>query len=107
MLKFIQGRLLLALVVSAMSVPAFADPADYPNDFSMAGDLLIARPLGVVWTVAGSALFVVSLPFTALGGNVKQAADTLVIGPAKETFVRCLGCTNSGRYVDPNEVKAH
>ncbi len=104
MLKFIQGRLLLALVVGAISLPAFADPGDYPNDFAMAGDLLIARPLGVVWTVAGSALFVVSLPFTALGGNVKQAADTLVVGPAKETFVRCLGCVPTGRYVDPNEV---
>jgi len=46
----------------------------------------------------------VSLPFTALGGNVKQAADVLVVGPAKETFVRCLGCNTAGRYQDPNDV---
>ena len=26
-----------------------------------------------------------------------QAADTLVAGPARETFERCLGCVVSGR----------
>lgn len=102
MLKFIKSRVLTAVIVGVIGMPAFAD--EYPNDFAMAGDVLIARPLGLVWTVAGSALFVVSLPFTALGGNVKQAADTLVVGPAKETFLRCLGCTN-GRYSDPNEAR--
>lgn len=107
MLNFIKSRALTVLVVAALgatSVPAFADPSEYPNDFAMAGDLLVARPLGLVWTVAGSAIFVVSLPFTAIAGNIKGAADTLVVGPAKETFVRCLGCINSGRYRDPNEV---
>ena len=69
----------------------------------MAGDILVARPFGMVLTLVGSALFVVSLPFTALGGNVSEAADVLVVGPAKETFVRCLGCTSSGRYSDPND----
>ena len=101
----IKSRLLTALIVATVSAPVWAvGNEDNQGDFAMAGDLLVARPFGVVWTVAGSALFVVSLPFTALGGNVKQAANTLVIGPAKETFVRCLGCTTSGRYVDPNEV---
>ena len=100
-----KSRLLTALVVAMVSAPVWAvGSEDNTDDFAMAGDLLVARPLGVVWTVAGSALFVVSLPFTALGGNVKQAADTLVIGPAKETFVRCLGCSTSGRYSDPNAV---
>jgi len=101
----IKSRLLTALLVATFSAPVWAiGNEDNQGDFAMAGDLLIARPFGVVWTVAGSALFVVSLPFTALGGNVKQAAHTLVIGPAKETFVRCLGCSTSGRYEDPNEV---
>ena len=105
MRNFIKSRLLTALVVAAFSAPVWAiGSEDNPGDFAMAGDLLIARPFGVVWTVAGSALFVISLPFTALGGNVKQAANTLVIGPAKETFVRCLGCSTAGRYEDPNDV---
>jgi hypothetical protein len=67
----------------------------------MTGDLLIARPLGIVVTTLGTAAFIVSLPFSAAGGNVEQAADTLVKGPARETFVRCLGCRTAGRYETP------
>ena len=104
MQKFIKSRALMALMVAAISVPAFAAAEDSPSDWAMAGDILVARPFGVVLTLAGTALFVVSLPFSALGGNVKQAADTLVVGPAKETFVRCLGCNTAGRYSDPNEI---
>jgi hypothetical protein len=104
MQKFIRSRVLTALIVAAISVPAVAATEESPNDWAMAGDILVARPFGMVLTLAGSALFVVSLPFTALGGNVKQAADTLVVGPARETFVRCLGCNSAGRYQDPNEV---
>jgi hypothetical protein len=104
MQKFIRSRALTALIVAAISVPAFAATEETPNDWAMAGDVLVARPFGMVLTLVGSALFVVSLPFTALGGNVKQAADTLVVGPAKETFVRCLGCNAAGRYQDPIDV---
>jgi hypothetical protein len=102
--KFIKSRALTALIVAAISMPAFAATEERPNDWAMAGDILVARPLGMVLTLAGSALFVVSLPFTALGGNVTEAADTLVVGPAKETFVRCLGCNSAGRYSDPNDM---
>lgn len=58
-------------------------------------DVIVARPLGVVVTGIGAVLFAVSLPFSALGGNVGEAADALVVKPAKETFTRCLGCTSS------------
>jgi len=43
-------------------------------------------------TGVGTGMFLVSLPFSALGGNVEEAANTLVIRPAWQTFVRCLGC---------------
>jgi hypothetical protein len=36
-------------------------------------------------------LFIASLPFSVLGRNVKTAAKTLMIEPAKFTFVRPLG----------------
>jgi len=42
----------------------------------------------------------VSLPFTALGGNVAEAGQALVVEPGKEAFVRCLGCTTSGYKQD-------
>lgn len=95
--KLIRSRAVIALVCAAMSAPAFAAPESQPADGAMVLDLVVARPLGAARTVLGAAVFVVSLPFTALGGGVGDAADTLVIGPAKETFVRCLGCTSSSR----------
>ena len=85
-----------------LTAPAYAADEDEPTAMAMAGDLLIARPGGLVLTALGAAAFVVSLPFSAAGGNVSKAAEHLVVGPAKATFVRCLGCTTSGRYQDPD-----
>jgi hypothetical protein len=67
-----------------------------PTAMAMAGDLVIARPLLLVATVVGTVGYIVSLPFSLAGGNAGEAAETLVVGPAKATFVRCLGCTRSG-----------
>jgi hypothetical protein len=39
----------------------------------------------------GSALFVVSLPVSAISKSVKPAAHALVVKPAKVTFTRHLG----------------
>ncbi len=91
--------LVALLLIGGLNTQAFAsrDQEQVPSATAMVADLVVARPLGVVATVVGSAVFVVSLPFSALGGNVDEAADKLVISPAKETFVRCLGCTRSGR----------
>lgn len=83
--------------------PAFAGPEDQPTASEMAADVLIARPAGAVVTVLGAAFFVVSLPFSAAGGNLEGAAQNLVVKPARETFVRCLGCRNTGRYYEPQE----
>ena len=85
-----------ALLLGAM--PGYAAPDSEPGAGEMAADIVVARPLGILATIAGTAAFVVSLPFSALGGNVAESADALVVGPAKSTFVRCLGCKTSGRY---------
>jgi hypothetical protein len=93
--------LLFAALLGVWAMPVHAAPEDEPSAMAMTGDLLIARPLGIVITTIGAAAFVVSLPFSAAGGNVEQAAQTLVVGPARETFVRCLGCRSAGRYQAP------
>jgi len=94
------NRLLIALFIGCFVAPqamwAQAATDESPNAAKMAGDLIVARPIGLVMTVAGTAAFIVSLPFTLLAGSVGEAADTLMVGPAKTTFVRCLGCTNTG-----------
>ncbi|WP_120994890.1 multidrug transporter [Stutzerimonas urumqiensis] len=102
----------LALTVGLSALPAQAqtvhqnvsgDPAyevEAPAGYAMAGDLLIARPLLIAATAIGAGLFVISLPFSALGGNVAEAGQALVVEPGKAAFVRCLGCTNSGYQHD-------
>ena len=90
---------LLTLPAQAEVVPASSgDPAydiQTPKAYAMLGDLIIARPLLIGATAIGAVAFVVSLPFTALGGNVKEAGQALVADPAREAFARCLGCTSS------------
>lgn len=93
-------RLLTAAVMSISLVApqlSFAQEAEeQPSPLAMAGDALIARPLGVVFTAVGAVLYVVTLPFSLAGGNAKQSGVALVVAPAKATFVRCLGCTKPG-----------
>ncbi|WP_426142212.1 multidrug transporter [Pseudomonas sp. DWP3-1-2] len=99
----------LALLFGLQAMPAMAqaqaqtqgsgDPVysiQNPPAFAMMGDLLIARPFLIIATVAGAGLFLVSLPFTALGGGIGDAGKALVVDPAKAAFVRCLGCTGEG-----------
>jgi len=58
---------------------------------TMLADTFMVRPFMLVSTVFGLATFVVPLPFSALGGNIGDAGNTLVVEPAKYTFVRPLG----------------
>lgn len=91
--------LLCSSLVARASENGSGDPRytiQNPPAYAMLGDLLIARPLLVVATVIGVGAFVVSLPFTALGGGVGDAGQALVVDPAKAAFVRCLGCTGEG-----------
>jgi hypothetical protein len=93
-------RATIAILISCLLLPQmlWAQEAidESPNEFAMVGDLLVARPLGVVMTVAGAAVWVVSLPFTLLAGHASEAAGALIGGPAEVTFMRCLGCRTSG-----------
>lgn len=58
---------------------------------AMTADLVFVRPLGIVATILGCAVFVVSLPFSALGNNTEEASQKLVIDPVQFTFKRPLG----------------
>jgi hypothetical protein len=57
----------------------------------MLADTVMVRPLTLVGTAVGVVAFVVTLPFSALGGNVGEAGQLLVVDPAKYTFIRPLG----------------
>ena len=57
----------------------------------MIADMVLLRPAGFLGTLLGAAVFIISLPLSAIGGNSKEALDKLVKEPAKYTFYRPLG----------------
>ena len=86
--------LVAALVFIPFGTSALAETTTDMKDIdggAMAADFLFARPVGILSVVAGSVLFIVSLPFSALGGNVKDACQKLVVDPVNFTFKRPLG----------------
>jgi len=62
-----------------------------PSGGAMMLDTFVVRPLMLGATVVGGATFLVSLPFSAMGGNVADARKILVEEPARYTFTRPLG----------------
>jgi hypothetical protein len=100
-IKIMKRRICLAavLVFLAGVVPMTGQAApveENPTGGAMVGDILIARPLGLVIFAVGSVVYLATLPFSLAGGNASDAGARLVLEPAKEVFVRCLGCTNAG-----------
>ncbi|MEZ5566317.1 MAG: hypothetical protein R3F24_12825 [Gammaproteobacteria bacterium] len=79
------------LAVSPLAAAAESHRADDATFGTMVVDAAIARPLGLGATVVGSVLWVVTLPFSALGGNIDEATNELVKKPARYTFMRPLG----------------
>ncbi|MDT8387259.1 MAG: hypothetical protein RQ736_07075 [Thiogranum sp.] len=81
---------LTAPIAGAAENPYYS-PDLGPSGGEMLADAVMVRPFMLVGTLLTTATFVVSLPFSALGGNVGEAANTLVVKPAAYTFVRPLG----------------
>lgn len=91
-----RSRLLAACALAIFAASpviqaADTDRYDDPTFGSMAVDAVVARPLGLCATVVGTALWIVTLPFSALGGNVNEAAMQLIVKPARFTFTRPIG----------------
>lgn len=104
-------RAITALMIGSLMLPqallAASAIDESPNEWAMVGDLLVARPVGLVLTAGGAAVWLVSLPFTLLAGHAGEAAETLIVGPGESTFMRCLGCRNTGyTYKDMDRNKA-
>lgn len=65
--------------------------AEKPGAGMMMWDLVAVRPFSIAASVVGSAFFIVSWPFSALGGNDDVAGEKLVKEPFRYTFKRPLG----------------
>ncbi|AWN15896.1 hypothetical protein [Salinisphaera sp. LB1] len=88
---FVASVVALSLVVATPALAAGNDDAATPSAAAMTFDAAVVRPLSLVATVAGTGLFIVSLPFSLLGHNTDKARERLVAEPAKYTFTRPLG----------------
>ena len=95
--RIFKSMIILMTVFALIMVPCascFAQDVEKDDNVvagQMAGDALVARPLGLCATIIGGALFVVSLPFSLLGGNTEEAFNYLLVDPFKFTFTRPLG----------------
>ena len=91
------GTTLLSGSVVAAGCDTDYRQGDEPVAGVMLVDAVVVRPLTLVASVIGGALWVVSLPFTLLGGNTGEAGDILVLDPLCYTFKRPLGYMDDGR----------
>ena len=82
-------------LVLAMSILAFfswVTPVRASDDAGfMAVDALLLRPLGIVAIVIGTALFIVSSPFSVMTGTLGDSADSFIMEPIRFTFKRPFG----------------
>ncbi len=86
--KLVTTLCALALGVSCVTANAESEES---GPLTVAVDAVVVRPVCLVATVLGSALFVVSLPAATISGSVKKTASALVVKPANATFTRPVG----------------
>jgi hypothetical protein len=98
MRKITKRSIIFFLIATLVFIPfaTTAVAADQTQDDeisagAMTVDLLFVRPVGIISVVFGTAVFILSLPFSALGGNSGNAAQKLVAEPVSFTFKRKLG----------------
>jgi len=84
-------KIVVLLTLCFLCLTSTAAFAQIDDGLITIGDLVVSRPVGIVVTVVGGALFVVSLPFALASGSVKETADVLVEQPFRFTFERPLG----------------
>ncbi len=86
-----------AAVFAVQSFAAQAQSAvdridETPSAAAMAFDFVIVRPLGIVATVGGIALFIAQLPLSIVQGEPPvEPARRWIVEPATFTFARPLG----------------
>jgi len=90
--KIIQILLTVSLVIGSLYSIGWTEDRSAKEDPIVhewsALDLIFARPLGVAAGIFGSALFVVSLPFTIPSGGVDEAVEMFIVKPFQFSFTR-------------------
>jgi hypothetical protein len=90
--KFKQNVVILLAVTLLFAGEVNANPAGSGKDApAIIADIFICRPLGILALAGGSALYVLSLPFTVPAKGKEAAKRTLILYPYHYTFIRQLG----------------
>ena len=95
--KLMSYFLAVMLATSNMAFVSSAYARDYdvsseePSGGAMLADTVFMRIPMTAATIVGAAVFVVTLPFSALGGNVGEAGTVLVKEPFEYAWLRPLG----------------
>ena len=76
---------------SGLAIAQETYPSGDADSGAMAADLIFVRPIALVGTVVGAAIFVVTLPFTLPTQSAEEAGRALVASPFEYTFNRPLG----------------
>ncbi|MGB5180343.1 MAG: hypothetical protein WBP44_16640 [Gammaproteobacteria bacterium] len=77
--------------VSSAHAGNYDDNGERPSGGAMLADAVLMRVPMTAVAIIGTAVFVVTLPFSALGGNVGEAGTKLVKEPFEYAWVRPLG----------------
>jgi len=92
MKKFIILVFSLTLLVSTADYSKAASArVEDPSGPEYFLDIVVLRPVGLVTTVIGTAVYIVSLPISIPTKSADKAAEKLVFAPFDYTFKRPLG----------------
>ena len=84
---------LMMIMMQPVSAAIEIDEKEFgPSYETMVVDTVAGKPLQLINAVAGTIAYVVSLPFSLIGGNAEQAQQKLVVEPW-DAMARCLGCS--------------
>jgi hypothetical protein len=84
--KLITFLVVLFMILSTVPVSAYET-----SDIDIIGDVFFARPGGIAAIVAGSAIFVLALPFSLPTRSAHVVGQRLVLDPVEFTFCRPVG----------------
>lgn len=105
-LKWVKSTVLVLALVSATTGVVIAE--EYKDEIRpgyarVMADAVLVRPFTFIGMILGSVVWLITTPITAATGTIGEAGQTLVVDPAMTTFVRCLGCTDTGWRNFPSE----
>ncbi|MEE9254304.1 MAG: hypothetical protein V3U43_05190, partial [Pseudomonadales bacterium] len=69
---FLVGLCLVASLQLASPAAIAARDRTRPDEMEVAMDLIVARPIGLGMAAIGSVFFVLTLPFSLIGGNMGE-----------------------------------